>query len=288
MLRAARAKSSSTAAPSMISTDSQPSASRRARSALVLASPIFAFVDDDQLAFGLLRRQRRLEAELAHLLLQVEFVAAHHRAEITAPPRNCGERRLPWRAGRCPSALGLLRRAADVADALGLVRAGAALGELPVDDAGQDVRRTGSPNTSSASSISPTSWLSRLRTVSFMARPPRCRLGAGPRPALRRLSASPGPRSAAPPGRAARQAPSLHRVLDQHPAFFRTRHRPLIRRMPRSASAPTTSRLCVVTRSLPIWPAIFLFLKVLPGPAAARSNPGCGATPRRRGWRASR
>jgi len=53
------------------------------------------------------------------------------------------------------------------------VGAGAALGELPGDDARQDVGRTGSPNTASASSISPTSLLSRSRTLSFMARSPR-------------------------------------------------------------------------------------------------------------------
>src|ERR1700730_13478570 len=35
--------------------------------------------------------------------------------------------------------VGLLGGAADVADAFGLVRAGAPLGELPVDDAGEDV-----------------------------------------------------------------------------------------------------------------------------------------------------
>ena len=40
---------------------------------------------------------------------------------------------------------------------------------------------------------------------------------------------------------------------------------PSTRMRPRSTSVCTTLRLSVVTRSTPIWPGIFLFLKVLPG-----------------------
>src|SRR5690606_31825980 len=39
---------------------------------------------------------------------------------------------------------------------------------------------------------------------------------------------------------------------------------PLTRITPRSPSAETTSRFCVVTRSAPMWPAIFLPLKTFP------------------------
>src|SRR5262249_30272763 len=40
---------------------------------------------------------------------------------------------------------------------------------------------------------------------------------------------------------------------------------PSTRIRPRSTSVCTTLRLSVVTRSTPMWPGIFLFLKVLPG-----------------------
>ena len=48
---------------------------------------------------------------------------------------------------------------------------------------------------------------------------------------------------------------------------------PCIMIRPRSASVLTTSRFCTVTRWSPIWPAIFLPLKVLPGilPLAGRA-----------------
>ncbi len=52
------------------------------------------------------------------------------------------------------------------------------------------------------------------------------------------------------------------------PAHSRPSHpgtAPLIISSPLSASTAATSRFSVVTRSTPRWPAIFLFLKVLPG-----------------------
>src|SRR5204863_8641989 len=91
--------------------------------------------------FGLLRRERGLEAEPAHLLLQIEGMAAHDR---TKNHRAAAElRRAQAALAGPPGALllvGLFGRAADLADALGLVGAGASLGELPGDDARQDIR----------------------------------------------------------------------------------------------------------------------------------------------------
>src|SRR5207302_2931088 len=79
-------------------------------------------------------------AEPPHLLLQVEAVAAHDRTENHRTTAKL--RRAQAALAGAPGALLLVRllgRAADVADAFGLVGAGAALGELPVDDAGEDV-----------------------------------------------------------------------------------------------------------------------------------------------------
>src|SRR6202012_4310029 len=93
-----------------------------------------------KLAFGLLCRQRGLEAELADLFLQPEFMAADDRAKdhrATAELRRAQAALAP--PTRTLLLVRLLGRAADVADALGLVRAGAPFGELPVDHARQDV-----------------------------------------------------------------------------------------------------------------------------------------------------
>src|SRR6185312_4771405 len=97
-------------------------------------------VQYDELAFLLLGGQRGLEAELTDLLLQTEAMIAHDRTEDR---RAAAELRRTQRAlARAAGALlrpGLLGRAGDFAHALGLVRAGAALGELPIDDAREDV-----------------------------------------------------------------------------------------------------------------------------------------------------
>src|SRR6185437_8140981 len=97
-------------------------------------------VEHDQLALRLLGRERGLERQAPHLLLQRELVAAHHRAEDHRAAAELRRAQAPL-AG-APGALlapRLLGRALDVADALGLVRARTALGKLPVDHAGEDV-----------------------------------------------------------------------------------------------------------------------------------------------------
>src|SRR6185437_3368863 len=90
--------------------------------------------------FLLLGGQRGLETELAHLLLEAEAVIAHHGAEDhrTAAELRRTQRTLASTAGALLRP-GLLGRAGDFADLLGLVRAGPALGELPVDDAREDI-----------------------------------------------------------------------------------------------------------------------------------------------------
>ena len=72
--------------------------------------------------------------------------------------------------------------------------------------------------------MSPTSWLSRLRTVSFMARPPRGRFGAASasRSASAAAVAAQRRRVRQPVGRLA-----LDGVLDQDPALLAARHRAL-------------------------------------------------------------
>ena len=141
MLRAARAKFSSTVGavddqhrvPAERARTARRARWSWARRASALSSTI-------ELALGLLGRQRGLERELAHLLLQVELVAAHDRPEDHARRRGTAASAGAWRARPVPFwRVRLLGRAVNVADALGLVRAGAALGELPVDHARQDV-----------------------------------------------------------------------------------------------------------------------------------------------------
>src|SRR3546814_16628133 len=87
-----------------------------------------------QLALGRLGRQRRLEAELADLLVQVVGVVAHHRAEhraAAAPLRGAG--RAHARVAGALLAEQLAGRAGNLAAGLHLVGAGATLGQLPVD-----------------------------------------------------------------------------------------------------------------------------------------------------------
>src|ERR1044071_7553653 len=231
-------------------------------------------VDDDELAFGLLCRQRGLEPQPAHFLLQTEAVVAHHRAEDhrAATELRRAQTALAGAAGAL-LLVGLLGGAADLADALGLVRAGATLGELPVDDAGEDV----------APHRQPEYLVGQLDVADFLVvEIADGQLHAAPSPvgsvsagvASGAGSASPPSLPAPPPSSAPRRAAGNGRpsgalrltaslISTQPPSLPGTE--PLIINRPRSASEITTCRLCVVTRSAPRWPAIFLFLKVLPG-----------------------
>src|SRR6185503_10329354 len=95
-----------------------------------------SLVEDDDAAVLGLRREGVTQRERAHLLRQVVGVAAHHRAE------HAGAAAEVRRAGRTVTgAAGALLRVHllagphDVVAVLGLVRAGLALGELPIDAA---------------------------------------------------------------------------------------------------------------------------------------------------------
>src|SRR3546814_12613314 len=90
-------------------------------------------VCSSDLALGRLGRQRRLEAELADLLVQVVGVVAHHRAEhraAAAPLRGAG--RAHARVAGALLAEQLAGLAGNLAAGLHLVGAGATLGKLPV------------------------------------------------------------------------------------------------------------------------------------------------------------
>src|SRR5271166_450634 len=103
-------------------------------------------VDHDELTLALLRRQRRLEAESAHLLLQVECVAADNRPENSGPAAKL-RRPQAALAGAAGALLfiGFFGGPLNFADSLRLVVSGAALRQLPIDDAREDVAADGEP-----------------------------------------------------------------------------------------------------------------------------------------------
>ena len=97
-------------------------------------------IENDQLSFLALARQRRTQREPAHFLGQLVRVVARLGPESH---RSAGELGRPAAAvaGTTGTFLlvGLGGGSANLADALGAVGAGAAFGALPVDDAGEDV-----------------------------------------------------------------------------------------------------------------------------------------------------
>src|ERR1051325_10758593 len=140
--------------------------------------------------------------------------------------------------------------------------------------------RTGSPNTSSANSMSPTSWLSRLRTVSFMPRlplsarfPPASLPARAPRRPRRWRRRPPRPRGASQ-GRRERQTVgrlALDRILDQHPAAFAARHRALDHQQ---AALGIGDNHLQALRRYPLGPEMAGHLLVLEGLARVRALPG--------------
>src|SRR5262245_53473167 len=110
------------------------------RQVLGLGRLALGLVEHDEATVGLLARQRGLQRQLAHLLRQLGRMAAHHRAEDDGAAAELRRAQAALAgAARALLLVGLARRAADLADALGLVRALAALVELPVDGARQDI-----------------------------------------------------------------------------------------------------------------------------------------------------
>ena len=124
----------------MISTECQPSFSKRSARFLVLASLACALSSTTSLPSACLAESAVLSARRRTFFWTEYSWLLTTGPKITAPPRNCGERkRALTRAAGALLLPRLLGRALDVADALGLVRAGAALGELPLHHARQDV-----------------------------------------------------------------------------------------------------------------------------------------------------
>ena len=175
----------------------------------------------------------------------------------------------------------------DLADPLGLVGAGAALCQLPVDDAREDV----------AADRQPEHLVGELDIADLLvveiAHRELHQEASSPRPA-RRVSrpASPPRRLRLAPQRRRERQPSgrlaLDRILDEHIAA--------------GCPAPTLDHQDAALgiggdhlealRGYPLGPEMAGHLLVLEGlargSAAARSSRGCDARPRRRGWRASR
>src|SRR5271167_4687850 len=190
-------------------------------------------VDDHELALAVLRRQRGLEAEPAHFLLQVEGVAAHDRAKNPGAAAELRRAQAPLTgAARALLLVGFFGRALDVADALGLVRAGAAFGELPIDDAGEDVTTNRKPEHGVVElDVADLLIVEVAHDELAHAGSPA---GASTGPAAARTAAGKGS-----PSGAARLAASLTRT--KPPLLPGTA--PLIINTPRSASAEITSRL---------------------------------------------
>ena len=128
MLRAARRKLSSIAAPSMISALVRPSFSKRVGQRLGLRLLGARLGEHDQLLALGLAGKRMLQRQRPHLLRQVVLVAADDRAEGLAAAAEL-RRRLVAVTGLTSALLlvGLLAGHADLAAGLGLVRAGLAL-----------------------------------------------------------------------------------------------------------------------------------------------------------------
>src|SRR5579883_2643410 len=94
-LRAARAKPSSTLGPSMINTDSQPSASSRWRNDLVLASAMRAASMTTSLPSLCLADNAVFRPSRRTFFCNPKAWLRTTGPKMRAPPRNCGERRLP-------------------------------------------------------------------------------------------------------------------------------------------------------------------------------------------------
>ena len=264
----------------MISTDCQPSLPSFLTRSVVFALPALASSMTISLPSACLARQRRLQRQLADLLRQAVFMAAHDRTEDAGAAAEL-RRTQAALAGVAGALLGLrlLGRALDVADVLGLVVAGPALGELPVHRARQDVlahaagrrprRRDRFRRRSCCRDWSPDSFMTGYSFFSAAAlrRRREWRPGTAHPSAASRFTAS--RIRTKPPSRA------RHRAADQDDAAVRIGRDDLQvlawSRARRPDGRPSScSGRCG------------------PDPGGCRSNHGCGARPTRRGWRAGR
>src|SRR5271170_4004860 len=199
----------------MISTESQPSVASRARNALVLAS-------SDRAASMIASLPSPCFADSAVLSPSRRTFFCRSKAwlrttgpKIRAPPRNCGERRLPWRAWPVPFWLyGFLVVPLMSEMPLVLWVPARRLASCQSTTRASMSMRGASPNTSSARSIVPTSSALRFLTLICMLVGPRrgrCR-GRRRRFERRRIGYVLGARP-------------LGGVADQHIAALGARHR---------------------------------------------------------------
>ena len=211
-------------------------------------------IEHDELAVSLLLRQRAQQAKLTDLLGKVVFMAANHWAVhgTTGAELRRTQRALASVAGALLLER-LLGRARNLAHALHLVGAGTALGQLPMDNACHDIlaRRDAED-------------LVRQLGGAGGAIVEGCDLDLHlyvPQPAASATAAWRKPAGYGASGWRSFLMASRTRTKP----FFAPGTAPLRNTRPLSESTNATSRLSVVIRSWPRWPAIFLFLKVLPG-----------------------
>ncbi len=225
----------------MISTESQPSPANRSRQRLVLAAPMRGRVEHDELAFACFADSAVLRPSRRTFFCRPKSWLRTTGPKITRPATEL--RRAQAALARPAGAL--LLQGFLVVPWISLMPfvlcvPARRLASCQLTTRARMSRRTGSPNTSSASSMSPTSSLSRLRTTSFMARLPAAALSPG----------AGAPRSAAGNGSSS-GALRLAASLTQDKAAGAPGTAPSTMMRPRSASAETTSRFCVVTRAAP-------------------------------------
>src|SRR5581483_4378501 len=211
--------------------------------------------DHDQLVALRLVGESVLERERADLLRQVMGMAAHDRAEGLAAAAEL-RRRLGAVAGAAGALLlvPLGRGQRDFAARLRLVRACLALRQLVADHALQDVGARLQPEDIVGQADRAALFAVEAGYLAVHHSAPFASAGCAPAPFLN----APG---VGTPSGSFRLTASRTKI--QPPLAPGTEPSTMIR--PRSTSVFTTLRFCVVTRSSPIWPAIFLPLKTLPG-----------------------
>src|SRR5579859_146981 len=175
-LRAARANCSSTAGPAMISTDFQPRFLNCSPSALVLASFTCASSITTSLPSACFAESAHLRPSWRTFFCRSKPWSRTTGPKITAPPRNCGERRLPCRARPVP----FCRQGFLVVPWMSLMPWVACVparrfASCQLTTRARMSRRTGAPNTASARSISPTLLLSRFLMETFISLASRLR-----------------------------------------------------------------------------------------------------------------
>src|SRR5665213_1510219 len=146
----------------------QPSLAKRCASPLVLPSLVWTLSSTTSLPSACLAESAVLSARRRTFFWIENSWLRTTGPKITAPPRNCGDRKLPWRARPVPFCFhGFLVVPWMSLMPLVLWVPARRLASCHWTTRARMSLRTGKPNTSSASSMSPAALLSRLFTVSF-------------------------------------------------------------------------------------------------------------------------